>query len=99
MSRRQIQRATRCAPIPNASATASISTAVSLKMIRPAPIAGASAMAVIKSSGSEAGLKAARSVQDAAARSQARGRASTFGLYAITPNDAQRAALPVEVVR
>ena len=67
-------------------------------MIRPAAIAGASAMAVIKSSGSEAGLKAARSSHDAAACSQALGRASTFGLYAITHSDARRAALPAEVV-
>jgi hypothetical protein len=48
---------------------------------------------VIRSSGSEAGLKAARSSQDAAACSQARGRANTFGLYAINHRDAQRPAM------
>src|SRR5712671_2602703 len=46
-----------------ASATASISTAGTLKMISPATMAGSKAIPVTRSSGSVAGLKAARSSQ------------------------------------
>ena len=80
MSWRQTKRATSSPAIPAAKATASISTAGSLKMMRPAATVGANAIAVIRSFGREAGLNAAWSSQAAVLRSQATGRASTQGL-------------------
>jgi hypothetical protein len=83
---RQTNLENRVPAIPVATATSSISSAGSLKITSPAATIGARAMPVIMSSGSEAGLNAARSNQAATLCSQALGRASTLGIVGNHPN-------------